>query len=69
MSLPRRDPPAVTDDTPIRRMELALRLGENAIDAYLASQPAGVTREQARSILQRNKNRGRRPSAAADSLR
>jgi hypothetical protein len=47
--------------TPSERVETALRLGRQALDAFLATLPKGTTREQARAILQRNKNRGRRP--------
>jgi hypothetical protein len=47
--------------TPAERVELALRLGRQALDAFRATLPPGTTRQQARAILQRNKNRGRRP--------
>ena len=49
--------------TPGERVTAALRLGREALDLFLATQPAGVSRQVARRILQRNKNRGRQPSA------
>ena len=51
--------------TPGERFALSLRLGEEAIDLFLATQPAGMTRTAARAPLQRKKNRGRRPSLSA----
>lgn len=41
----------------------ARRLGEEVLDLFLASQPPGTTRADARRTLQRNTHRGRRPSA------
>lgn len=68
--LPRRDLASEASKhfhgTAEERMLAARRLGEEALDLYLASQPPGVTREQARRLLQRNKNRGRRPSTVAE---
>ena len=54
--------------TPSQRILEALRLGEYVLDAFLATQPPGLSREQARRRLQRNRNRGRRPSAAVEAL-
>jgi hypothetical protein len=51
--------------TSAERMVTALRLGREALDLFLATQPVGMTRQAARRILQRNKNRGRQPSAIA----
>lgn len=48
--------------TPGERMEAAMRLGREALDLFLATQPPGTSRQVARLILQRNKHRGRRPS-------
>lgn len=48
-------------------MLAARRLGEEALDLYLSSLPPGVTRQQARRLLQHNKNRGRLHSALAES--
>lgn len=45
----------------------ARRLGEEILDVFLASQPPGTTRAQARHTLQRNTHRGRRPSAVTES--
>jgi len=53
--------------TPEERILAARRLGEEALDHYLASQPPGITREQARRLLQRNKNRGRLHSTVAEA--
>lgn len=49
--------------TPGERIATAIRLGREALDLFLATQPVGMTRQAARRILQRNKNRGRQPSA------
>jgi endonuclease V-like protein UPF0215 family len=49
--------------TPSERVELALRLGTEAVAAYSAAH--GVTSDEARRILRRNNQRGRRPSVAA----
>jgi len=51
--------------TPAERIETALRLGREALALFLATMPAGTSQEQARFIMQRNKNRGRRPSGVA----
>ena len=47
------------------RVAQALRLGREALELFLSTLPAGTSVEQARAILQRNKNRGRRRSVAA----
>ena len=47
----------------------AARLGEEALTLFLAMQPAGMSREEAREILRRNKHRGRRPSRVMDAPR
>ena len=49
--------------TPAERIEVALRLGRDVLDLYLATQPPGISRQLARQILQRDKHSGRRPSA------
>jgi hypothetical protein len=51
-----------------QRILAALQLGEQMLDLFLATQPPGVSREQARRLLQRNRNRGRRRSGAIDAL-
>lgn len=45
------------------RVALALRLGEQAIATYASAN--GVSRDEARRILRRNNQIGRRPSVAA----
>jgi hypothetical protein len=45
------------------RVALALRLGEQAIDTYASAN--SVSRDEARRVLRRNNQIGRRPSAAA----
>ncbi len=52
--------------TPLQRLRAALRLGEEAVDLFLATLPAGTTRRQARAIMQRNRHRGRRRSKVAN---
>ncbi len=54
--------------TPEQRVLASLRLGEQMLDVFLATQPPGMSREQARRLLQRNHNRGRQHSAAIDAL-
>jgi hypothetical protein len=54
-------------DTAAERMLLAQRLGKRCVAIFLATQPSGLRPEDARRILQRNKARGRRPSAAIES--
>jgi len=54
--------------TPAQRILEALRLGEQVLDFFLATQPPGLSREHARRLLQRNRNRGRRRSAAVEAL-
>ena len=72
-SLPERDLQAEVEKhfkgTPEERYELAMRLGREALDAFLATLPPGTTREEAREILRRNKHRGRRPSRVMDAPR
>lgn len=51
--------------TPSARVETALRLGEQALDLFLAASPRGMTRRRARAIMQRNRHPGRRRSAVA----
>ncbi len=55
--------------TPESRVRDALRLGEEALDAFLQALPPGTSREQAREILSRNKNRGRCPSKVMEMSR
>lgn len=50
------------------RVALALRLGEDAVDLYLAGAPAGTTRAEARRALARAKHAGRRRSAVMEWL-
>ena len=54
--------------TPEQRVLAAVRLGEQALDVFLASQPPGTSRERARRLLQRNRNRGRHRSGAIEAL-
>ena len=49
--------------SPRERLLTSLRLGEEALTLFLATQPPGASRREARFLLQRNKNRGRRFSA------
>ncbi len=49
--------------SPRERLLTSLRLGEEALTHFLATQPPGTSRREARFLLQRNKNRGRRLSA------
>jgi len=54
--------------TPEERVLLALQLGEQVLDVFLATQPPGYSREHARRLLQRNRNRGRQPSMAVEAF-
>ena len=51
--------------TPDTRVRAALRLGEQALDLFLATLPRGTTRRRARTIMQRNRHPGRRRSKVA----
>ncbi len=51
------------------RILLALRLGQEGLDIFLASLPPGTTRGAAADIARRNKQRGRRRSAALEAPR
>lgn len=55
--------------TPESRVRDALRLGEEALDAFMQALPPGTSREEAREILSRNKNRGRTPSKLMEASR
>ena len=55
--------------TPESRVLDALRLGEEALAAFLATLPPGTTRDEAREIVRRNKNRGRTPCRCMDAPR
>jgi hypothetical protein len=55
--------------TPGERIAQALRLGEEALELFLAMQPDDMSRAEAREILRRNKHRGRRPSRVMDAPR
>ena len=44
------------------RLRRALRLGRDSLEIFLATQPPGTTRMEARAILRRNKQLGRRKS-------
>jgi hypothetical protein len=50
--------------TPAERLELSLRLGERDLTLYCAAH--GVSRADARLQLQRNRQKGRNPSRAAE---
>ena len=52
--------------TPAERLEQALRLGRDAVRLFLATQPSGTSEVEAREILRRRKNAGRRPSRVLD---
>lgn len=66
MRLPKRDLAAEVakhfKGTPEERVADALRAGEEALQLFLATLPAGTPRTAALDILRRNKHRGRRPS-------
>lgn len=55
--------------TPQERIHVALRLGTQAVDLFLATLPAGTPWAVAADTLRRNKHRGRRPSAVMDAPR
>ncbi len=55
--------------SPEERFLLALRLGREALDLYLAALPAGTSLSRARDQLRRNKHRGRRPSPLMEASR
>ncbi len=55
--------------TPEERFVLALRLGREALDLYMAARPAGTSLSEARDQLRRNKHRGRRSSALMEASR
>jgi hypothetical protein len=45
----------------------ALRLGQEALDLFLATLPPGTSRERARSLMQRNTHPGHRPSRVLEA--
>ncbi|HEY2772658.1 MAG TPA: hypothetical protein VGK20_01270 [Candidatus Binatia bacterium] len=49
--------------SPEQRVELALRLGQEAIDTLASA--SGISRDEAREIFRRNNQIGRRPSKSA----
>jgi hypothetical protein len=55
--------------TPEERMLLALRLGREALELFHAALPPGTTLDEAREILRRNKQKGRRPSKVMEAWR
>jgi len=54
--------------TSARRALAALRLGEQALELFVATLPAGTDRAEARVRMQRNRHRGRQRSSAIRSL-
>jgi hypothetical protein len=72
-SLPARDLRAEVEKhfkgTPEERFQTALRLGRDALEAFLATLPPGTTPGEARETLRRNKHRGRRPSRLMEAPR
>jgi hypothetical protein len=54
--------------TPEERVLVALQLGEQVLDMFLATQPPGCSREHARRLLQRNRNHGRHRSLAIEAF-
>ncbi|MEO8600985.1 MAG: hypothetical protein ABI629_00265 [bacterium] len=54
--------------TAAQRMEAVRRLGEQALDLYLSTQPRGTSRAAARQAMQRNARRGRRHSKCIAAL-
>ena len=72
-SLPERDLQAEVAKhfrgTPESRVIDALRLGQEMLDAFLNTLPAGTTRHEAIEIMRRNKNRGRTPSKCMEAPR
>ena len=51
--------------SPAERLELALRLGRESLALFLAAHP-DLTESEARDVLRRNKQAGRRPSGVID---
>jgi hypothetical protein len=51
------------------RILLALRLGREALDVFHTTLPPGTTLDEAREILRRNKQRGRRSSKVMEAPR
>jgi hypothetical protein len=49
------------------RILTAVRLGQQALDLYLATLPPGTSRADARRTMQRRTHRGRQPSAVMDA--
>jgi hypothetical protein len=70
--LPRRDLVAEVAKhfrgTAEERVLLALDLGQQALDVFVAALPPGTTRSQAAAIARRNKQRGRRPSGVMEAV-
>lgn len=54
--------------TPANRVLAVLRLGEDALDLFLATLPAGTSRADARALMQRNRHRGRQRSAVIHAI-
>lgn len=54
--------------TPQAGMAAALRLGEQALDLFLATLPAGTTRAEARARMRRTAQYGRRRSAVVRAI-
>ena len=54
--------------TPEERVLAVLRLGDEILELFLATLPAGTTRAAARRLMQLNSHRGRRPSACVQAL-
>ncbi|HEV8241659.1 MAG TPA: hypothetical protein VGS57_20010 [Thermoanaerobaculia bacterium] len=50
--------------TPAERVALALRLGRRDVETFAATQGVGI--EEARLLLRRREQRGRRPSRCMD---
>ena len=55
--------------TPEERLLLALRLGRQTLEFFMASLPPETSEDEAREILRRNKHRGRRPSRVMEGPR
>jgi hypothetical protein len=62
------DREAVLRLSPAERVALALSLGERDLDAFGASHRPPLPREEARRILERRRQAGRRPSACMTAL-
>jgi hypothetical protein len=54
-------------DTPEERILLALRLGRETLEIFHATLQPGTTLDEAREILRRNKQKGRRPSKVMEA--